>query len=52
MWPACWACTDRPFPMLPLPPHRLYRPAMAVVAVAAALAAPAAWGAKMSLSSG
>ena len=28
--------------MLPLPPHRLYRPAMAVVAVAAALAAPAA----------
>ena len=28
--------------MLPLPPHRLYRPAMVVVAIAAALAAPAA----------
>ena len=28
--------------MLPLPPHRLFRPAMVVVAVAAALAAPAA----------
>ena len=28
--------------MLPLPPHRLYRPAMVVVAAAAALAAPAA----------
>ena len=28
--------------MLPLPPHRQYRPAMVVVAIAAALAAPAA----------